>query len=869
MTTSAKEIEAKRTLLLIHWFLCSIGLAGIVYGLSWKLHAALLAARPITKYSEWAVPFFYPNKPQQLIFFIAAGFSLFLYYILVYFLTTKRGEFLSASYSMADLRSKGFLLIYIGIPISVNTIVAAGFPSGASPSIPLSGYVLMVLWLSAVLLPFYPRFDQVKEKFQQVKKKFSHVTERTNQYLQGWVYLWFVAGLVVLSCVQLFTIFLPFLRGELLMMNEYLDVPEYTWLDDKYVSNSEYINNHSLGGLLKYDPEADHGASPLPRQGTFVELPKTELLVLFIEQNKTKYSYDEVLHALVIHGAMTSDERKELYAIVDNEHSTKIIALYYRSREHNEWLKNRVFTSEELEFLRKNRLEMHWQILNRWVIHHHNFVLGPISEYALGKPLQDINVQYGSFNVVLMRYFLEKTGGITFQNYLQKWYTFWPLYYILFVALAFLVFRDVYYVALVCLLAFGFVNKIDYQFLFLGPGLNPIRHFFDIPVIACLFFYLKSHKTTFLVFGFLLGLIGIVNNTQFGLLLVLALSATVVVKKILETEAILYRDLGWVTVALTTAGTILMVGDLGKDDIATQYIKGWFGFPVHARQLFFIMLVISGCYLVLLRLYKATSELKYIALFLLFYSQGVLVYYIWGGTEKHLFNVASILILCGVTFIKLVIDYSSVKHFKRLLIGSLLAVALIVVYIPGLLSYYITRQEYENIFLTHRTYDWNLETAKFRSTMDPKYFVDSISLIQAYAPSGNAIYLISKYDNFLPFLAKKYSAMPFFDLQWFLLTSKEVQLCIERIKTQKPHYLFVDTDIERDFNGEIVTAGFGFISGPAGESLMRVQRLNLLKDIFAAVKEDYESVKQGMLITVYKRKFTEGKQAVTDTTLFN
>ncbi len=107
--------------------------------------------------------------------------------------------------------------------------------------------------------------------------------------------------------------------------------------------------------------------------------------------------------------------------------------------------------------------------------------------------------------------------------------------------------------------------------------------------------------------------------------------------------------------------------------------------------------------------------------------------------------------------------------------------------------------------------------------------------------------------------------MPFFDLQWFLLTDKEVNLCIERIKTQKPHYLFVDTDIERNLNGEIVTGDLGFISGPGGESLMRVQRLNLLKDIFAAVREDYEPVKQGLLLTVYKRKLTaDERHAVTN-----
>ena len=38
------------------------------------------------------------------------------------------------------------------------------------------------------------------------------------------------------------------------------------------------------------------------------------------------------------------------------------------------------------------------------------------------------------------------------------------------------------------------------------------------------------------------------------------------------------------------------------------------------------------------------------------------------------------------------------------------------------------------------------------------------------------------------------------------------------------------------------------------ESRMRVERLNLLKTIYAAIKDDYEPVKKGILLTAYKRK---------------
>jgi hypothetical protein len=848
------ERVSKRTLLLLHWFLYSIGLTGIIYGLSWKLHAVLLARRPTTEYNEWALPFFFPDKPQQLIFFIAAGGILFLYYVVVYFLMEKPDEGRSTSYTMAELWRNGFILLYLVLPVSVNAVVVACFPAADRPRLPFSSYLLIVFWLSGALLPFYPPFGLIKERLRQVNEKFWQVTEILNQHLHGQVALMSVFGLVLFSFAQLLMICLPFLRGELLMMNEYLDIPEYTWLGGEYIANTEYINSHNLGGLLKYNPDVNHGASALPRPGTFVELPKTELLRQFIETNTEKYFYNEMLGALVVQGPMTADERTELSAIVDHDHSAGIISLYYSSREQTERLTDRIYSAEEKEFLSKNRLEMHWQILNRWVIHHHNFVLGPINEYALGKPLKDINIQYGAFNIVLMKYILEKTGGISYQNYFQKWYTVWPLYYVLFVGLTFLLFRDVYYVALVCLLAFGFVNKIDYQFLFLGPGLNPIRHFFDIPVIACLYLYFRNGKTSYLIVGSLLGVISVLNNQQFGLFLVGSFFVTMLIKTFQERSEASLREIMCASMALVASGVVMRVGNLGTNEMTSYFLEGFLGNMIDPNRLILMMLVISACYLALVRWEKTANELKYIALFLLVYSQGVLIYYTWGGDDKHLFNVASILALGGAAFIKLVIDHSSVKRYEKVLVGSLIALTLMVVYIPGLLSYYSTRHEYESIFLTHKTYDWNLDTAKFRSTMNPKYFIDSIALIQEYAPSENAIHLISKYDNFLPFLAKKYSAMPFFDLQWFLLTDKEVQLCIERIKTQKPHYLFIDTDIERGLNGEIVTADLGFISGPAGESLMRVQRLNLLKDIFAAVKDDYQPVKRGILLTVYERK---------------
>ena len=847
---------SKKTLLLLHWFVCSIGLTGILYGLSRKLHALLLVDQQAIDFHDWAIPFFNVHKPQELIFFVTAGISLFLYYAAVLFIIGKGEERLTKLYTLAEYGSRKFLGLYVALPVILNVVVLAGFPSGARPSVPVAGYVLGILWLSVLLLPFYDSLQKTREILflSQMQTRLYRALEYADACAQRKFWLSAVAGLVVLVCFQLVTIFLPYVRGELSMINEYMDIPEYTWMGDRDVSNADYLRQHNFGGLLKYDPEADRGTTPLSRPGTFIEVPRTDLLDRFIEKHKWNYHYDDRLKALVAPRGVTPEEYPELALVFDQaEDRAKVSWLYAKSNDQQDRLLRGRYNAEENDFLKKNSFELHWQILNRWVVHHHNFMLGPINEYALGKPLREINAQYGLFQIVMMRWLLEKTGGISYQNYFQKWYAWYVVYYALFVALTWLLFRNVYYVALASVLAVGFVNKADYQFLFLGPGYNPIRHFFDLPVTACLYWYLKTGRGSALALALLFGLIGVVNNKQFGVFLVVALVVTLLIKSWQGWERGEYHDVWWAVGTAVILGLILLGGEWGRDIMSQYYLRGFLGSPTSSKGLYLIVFIISGCYLMLLRGEHVANEWKYLVLFLLLYSQGLLVYGLW-GTTKHLLNIAPALVLGGVVFLRFVIDQNHLKRYEQGLVSVLIVGSLGFVYVPGLYAYYTAKTEYEMVFETHRTYEWKLERAQFRSTMDPKYFVDSVSLIQQYANPENGIYIISKYDNLLPFLAKKYSAMPFFDVQWFLLTDKEVRLCIERIQNGKPPYLFVDRDIERSLNGEILVAEVPFVSLPGGESLLRVQRLSLLKDIFTAVKDDYELEMSRGLLTVYRRK---------------
>lgn len=847
--------------LLSYWFVCSVGLIGILYGLSRYLQSSLFVRSHSASYNAWALNFLYPGKPQELIFEVGVWVGLLLYYLFIFLFIPKAGVLNSWK---EEREASNRLLVACGVLlIGINGLIVGWFMGKNNAVISITSLALVLLWSVAAIAPFFFLAKQWRNLV------FLSLFEKVDQWAHSRGAFVTVVGLLSLICLHFVSMFSPFIWGDLKIINEYLDIPEYTYLGESLVSNTEYINGHQLAGLNKYDPMRDMGRTPTPRSGMYVQLPKTNLLESFIngsdryevspeglpsdQDHATDYYYNDELHALVVNRGMTFDEYKELVSLYPkDEYGDKIAQLRQTSGMEHRRLMKRRYTSTEMEFFRKNQLEMHNQILNRWVIHHHNFVLGPISEYAKGRSLKDINAQYGPLNVVVMATLLQWAGGISYANYFPIWYSFWLIYFALFVGCSLLIFREFFYVTLACVLAFGYIITINFQILHLGPGLNPLRHFFDVPVLAAFCMFLRKGRMGFLLVAMLFAFVGVLNNVQFGLALAVALGATLVIMAMIDRELMSLRMVavcGGLAAFLMIASVFLASAPgSSKNSMLAYYLEGFVGPPIPINRLILTIIAVSAGYLSLVYFERTARDLKYIVMFLLFYSQGLFLYYTWGGSPPHILNIAPILVLCVVGFLKIILEGGGWERFQKPIIVSLIVISLCVVYIPGALAYYSTKQTFDKVFVDHKTYQWNLKTANFVSTMDPQPFLDSVSLINELSGQDPAIYILSKYDNFIPFLADKYSAMPFFDVPWFLVTTKEVNLCIEHIMASKPAYLFIDTDIERSLNGEIMIGDY------ASESRMRVQRLNLLKTIYFAIRDDYEPVKQGILLTAYKRK---------------
>jgi hypothetical protein len=175
--------------------------------------------------------------------------------------------------------------------------------------------------------------------------------------------------------------------------------------------------------------------------------------------------------------------------------------------------------------------------------------------------------------------------------------------------------------------------------------------------------------------------------------------------------------------------------------------------------------------------------------------------------------------------------------------------------LPSIGTYYLDQRAYQSVFEDHIVHKWNFPRAKFTSTMDPGVFGNAVELIDKYS-NGNSIYLLSKYDNFLPFLSAKYSAMPYPEMALSLVSKKEMDAGVNLIRNDRPEYLFVDSDMARNRQGDIfkkddpVTKYLGLHDTSRG----RVMVLDNFARVFKEISPLYEPVEVGQLITVYKRR---------------
>lgn len=864
-----RQVICNDSFLLLHFLVCSVVLLRISLVFGWNIYNQLPVGITAATFNDFFMEFsYFPKKPSELLgYSLAVGF-LSLYYLLAFFAISRFSAGHSSSLIQKATASRERLAVYFG-SLTVAVAVLFAFLNYEVSAITFT--LGVVAWLVVLLAPIagfaYEGLNKVSDTVSENKIRKPTIL------------------LIGLLTIQIFSIFVPYIFGTPKIRNDYMDIPEQTLLGGRYVDNTDYINAHRIGGLLKYSPQRDHGQTPRPRPGTYVVLQKSPLLIDFIQRHDafpiftmiqsrevpaeiadfylksersrdTRYYYNDELGALVLTGKMTRNEKEELDRIVANDQErANVNALFFTASANEAFYSKRNYSREELSFLQKNKQELTAQSKAGWFFHHHSHMFAPINEFALGKPFNELNAQYGKLNAAMLAYFSKALGGVNFQNYFKTLYAFYPIYLALALITLAVIFKSNTYVLLGSLLIFSSFLLIGEELLFIAPGFNPIRHFFDLPTVLALYFYVTRGRLLFLTLAMTFGLLAVIASAEFGIILMIALMLSVIIYLFAERDKKSWAAIGVTLFGAVAAVVLAAYSNAGDNPMLLYYVMGVSSPSIENSRLLLILGLFSAFYLFALKIWRAGGPLKHLFLFLFLYTQGMVIYYVWNSGIHHLLALAPIWVLMFLVMLKLGFEELKLQRHQKTVLMAAGALVMVFLYLPSLTWFYLARLQDASSFKSHKTFAWQFPTATIQTTMEPMYFTDSVNLIQKYSRE-NKIYIISKYDNFLPFLARKYSAMPFVEVATSLVSPKEINRCVNAILLNKPEYIYVDTDINRNLNGDIyneldpVARTWGIYS----ESFSRVKVLNLEKQVFDGVRAQYEPVQKGLLITVYKRK---------------
>lgn len=549
--------------------------------------------------------------------------------------------------------------------------------------------------------------------------------------------------------------------------------------------------------------------------------------------------------------------------------------LYSETRIDGEYVPNRDFLelrdvngARTSAFAKANLLEYVHQNNTRGQLHHIGHILNPLNEYVGGKALPDVYMQYGWGNTLLYKVTMELFGGLSVENF-YKCYIYYILYGLLFAAMLLVVFRDSLFVFCGSLFYAACFYSCSYLIFIIAPGIVPTIHFFDASVLLLLTLYFRRSNPVPLLAALLLSGAGLYLNRQFGLVLYLSAGAASLLY-LWENKRWKERLLLSPVVLFLPFALLLAPGSksaVNSGSTLVYFLNGFLSYRPEPDLVFFTVLYLVAGFYFLFLLRKKSHHLKYAFVFAFIYSLGMLTYFFWSGLTNHLAPVLPFAGVALLLMLRLGKEFlpAGGKPALRLSIGLVLvALALSASYGSSLKKFYRGKKVYDANFRKHAVHEWDLERARIVTTMDPKPWRESISLIHKYSPVENSgIYLLSTYDKFLPFLAKRHSLMPFFEMQWYLFSAKESAEAVRRIESGRPEYLFVGRDLAQadDDPWDIY---YDDTSVKRERRSNRERRLELAR-VFAAVEKGYEKVEEGPLVTVYRRRAVAEAPAGTAT----
>lgn len=823
----------------IHFILASSGAAGVYFAIRYALenrYASEIGRKALdaVKFYDWLRPYHFPEHKYTLFAYVGASAILGVMF-LVGLLVLLRPQ------ATSQVSRRIFPWIYIA-DIGVSLWLLNLHSHSVSVSL-VTASLLIVVWLATIAAPFAPVL--IVDHRRRLFGWFGH------------------PGVLVSAFALEFAVILfPFISGRVVYFNDILEMPSATFIaptpkdTPRLVDNFDFINQNKIwGNHFRYDPRRNPGEDPPCLPGAMIKLPRSKFLQGFVDQNDRKYYLRYPTGELCFVGPMAEAEWISL-RMAHPTQASLVDDVYGQSNSiQNHW-KREGQPPDQVDFVGRNLVEIVQGIhMLESIFHHHFQVLNPAKEYDMGRPIGDIISLYGlSFLPV---YYVSKLfGELSYDALISVTFATYLVYFAFFIAIARCVLNDMRATAVAFISSVGFVKFLGFIALFVGIGYAPIRHFLDIFVLFTLYKYLRGPKVSWLIAGVVLVMAGILLDRIQGAFAAVALLAWLVVRQFTGHAQLRRWELGAIVFGAVGMGAAFWAGGaiLAPNPYAEGFLEGVWGFPVNNVLIvvFFAMLLVAYA-LIGYQLLRRFDQIHYLSVYLVFLVQLLAIYWIVIPNDAHLYAIMPMFLLMLACLYRYQVAPLLSVRLERAVIGITLALA-VTLSLAGSRHYMKTWSTMSTVASDHQVYEWDFEAARIRSTINPKPLADAMALVKKWVPS-QSVHIISQFDAPVLWLARRYSAMPHFELGSFLGSERALRRAVEQIQEDRPKILIVDSCILCSpvtlLPGRILPS---LDAGYYTRLYEKVDRLKHLQDVFRAVQDDYELVERGMLVSVYRRK---------------
>ncbi len=668
-------------------------------------------------------------------------------------------------------------------------------------------------------------------------------------HLRGALQLFLLAVLLAVG-VQYTRIYLPLSRLEDPFFNEFLNLPSMVKVGDTHVDSLDALNRIPQTGV--HIASARDIPTHVLRPALVVRDP--EAARRLAKEHREFLYFDEFLGIMVSRGPLTQALLTRLIETV--AYDPQAVARFAEATRRREALKLTPLGPAQAAFLKQFNPWLLQQVMSRWILHHHNFAYGPISKLLNGYGWKKIFFQYGLATGALHGWLARAIyGEFTLESYFRTFPIFFLLFFPIFAAGLYGLTGSLSLVACGCASFLAFLYSTRYEYLTFGPGLSPLRHFFDVFVFFGLLRYFRRETPLRLSIAHVASLATFVLNPEFGafcyagMLFGLLLNASTRSKpRLLRFEVAI--SLGFALLHLAAWKLLRQ----GTDGVVSLYLGGFFSPVLSPKKMALYFTVLFAGFTSLSQVADRLDSSRYkVFLSSAFYSALILTYWVWGTSWNHFVSISPILLITIVLGLELGLGALPRPAWRPWIerLGTAILLALLLWQYDLHLE---SKREYlESLSrLDNRT--WSLLGAPITTSIPEAPVRASLDLISKHK-HGETFVLFSKFEALLFPLARSYSSLPGNELMTYMMSDMETRNVRAAFHRLNPEYMFADVDMLAPQVDELFDPNAPALLGSLHlESFMRMERINNLKILFRELSQGYTPVESAGLLTLWRRR---------------